>query len=79
MSMHAIAHAGCTDTVRESALKGDTGRIENPLLHRALEPASVLRLAFQSDALYQLSYHRHGFVVVVSFLMPAGFLQRNFV
>ena len=36
------------DTVGESALK-------NPLPHRGLEPASVLRLAFQSD---QLSYPR---------------------
>ena len=26
MSMHAIAHGGCTDTVRESALKVDFGR-----------------------------------------------------
>ena len=34
MLMHVIAHGVCTDTVRESALKADTGRIENPLLHR---------------------------------------------
>ena len=26
MSMHAIAHGGCTDTVRESALEVDSGR-----------------------------------------------------
>ena len=26
MLMHAIAHGGCTDTVRESALKVDSGR-----------------------------------------------------
>ena len=26
MVMHAIAHGGCTDTVRESALKADSGR-----------------------------------------------------
>ena len=40
---------GCTDTVRESALEVDWER--NPLPHWGLEPASVLRLAFQSDAL----------------------------
>ena len=47
MLMHAIAHGGCTDTVRESALKVDTGK--KSLAARGLEPASVLRLAFQSD------------------------------
>ena len=31
---------GCTDTVRESALKVDSGR-NNPLLQRGIEPASV--------------------------------------
>ena len=49
--MHAIAHGVCADTVRESALKVESGRKKNPLLHRGLEPASVLRLAFQPDAL----------------------------
>ena len=48
MVMHATAHGGCTDTVRESALEVDWEK--NPLPHRGLEPASVLRLAFQSDA-----------------------------
>ena len=53
MSMHAIALGDCTDTVRESALKTASGkkkRKNNPLQHLGLEPASVLRLAFQSDA-----------------------------
>ena len=34
------------DTVRESALEVDSGE-KNPLLHRRVEPASVLCLAFQ--------------------------------
>ena len=50
MLMHAIAYGGCTDTVRESALKADSGE-ENALPHMGLKPASVLRLSFQSDAL----------------------------
>ena len=38
------------DTVRASAQEADSvGKI--PLPHLGLEPASVLRLAFQSDAL----------------------------
>ena len=41
---------GCTDTVQESALEVDSGRKENPMPHRGLEPVSVLRLAFHSDA-----------------------------
>ena len=43
--MHAIAHRGCTDTERESALKVDWE--ENPLPHRGIKPASV---AWWSDA-----------------------------
>ena len=65
--MHAIAHGGITDTVREFALKVVSGiqiqhfrtvatilsdfccfREKKPLPHLGLEPASVLRLAFQS-------------------------------
>ena len=43
------AHGGRTNTVlRETALEVDSGK-KNPLPHRGLEPASVLRLAFQSD------------------------------
>ena len=34
------------DTVRKSALEVDSGE-KNSLLHRRVEPASVLRLAFQ--------------------------------
>ena len=37
--MDAIAHEGSTDTVRESALKVDSGK-KNPLPHRGIEPAS---------------------------------------
>ena len=40
---------GCTDTVRESALEADWEK--NPLPHRGLESVSIMRLAFQSDAL----------------------------
>ena len=41
--MHAIAHGGCTDTVRESALWE-----KNPLPHLGIEPASA---ACRSDVL----------------------------
>ena len=51
MLMHAVAHGGCTDTVRESALKADSGRKSLVVSYRGIEPASVLRLAFWSDAL----------------------------
>ena len=49
MLMQAIAHKGCTDTVRESALNLDSGR-KIPR-RTGTQPASVLRLASQSDAL----------------------------
>ena len=48
-SKHAIAHGGCTGTVRESALEADWEK--NPLLHLGLKPASVSHLAFQLDTL----------------------------
>ena len=53
--MPAIAHEGCTDTVRESALKVCRKKsaiqgVSNPT-YRGLEPASALPLAFRSDAL----------------------------
>ena len=47
--MHAIAHGVCTDTVRESAPKVDSGR-KIPCRTWGFEPSSVLRLDFQSDA-----------------------------
>ena len=50
MLVHAIAHGGCADTVRESALKA-VCESENPLMHRGLEPASVLLLAFLADVI----------------------------
>ena len=61
--MHAIAHGGCTGTIRESALEVVSGtkktNKKKKKTHRGLEPVSVLRLAFQSDALlYQLNYAR---------------------
>ena len=40
MLMHAIAHEGCADTVRESALKVDSGR-KIPLPRLGIEPASA--------------------------------------
>ena len=50
------SHGGCTNTARESELNWLWEK--NPLPHWGLEPASVLRLAFQSDALpTELSPH----------------------
>ena len=37
--MHTIAHGGCANTIRESALKVDWEK--NPLAHRGVEPTSV--------------------------------------
>ena len=49
MSLHAIAHGGCKDTVRESALKVDSGEEKkNPSPHRGIEPTSA---ACRPDAL----------------------------
>ena len=39
--MSAILHEGCTITVRESALKVDSGEKKIPSLLRGLEPASA--------------------------------------
>ena len=50
MLMHAIEHGGCADTERQSALEVDSGR-KLPGLTGGIEPASVLRLAFWTDAL----------------------------
>ena len=49
--MHAIAHRGCTDTVRESALKVDSGR-KIPCRTRE----SNLRRQRAGLMLYHLSY-----------------------
>ena len=51
MLMHAIAHEGCTDTVRESALKADSGK---KILCRAGESNQLQRRVIRT--LYQLSY-----------------------
>ena len=64
--MHVITQGNCTDTIRESVLKADTGREKKKkkkkkLPHRGFEPATVLRLAFQPDALpSELSPSLHG-------------------
>ena len=47
MLMHAIAYGSCTDTVRESALKVDSGR-KIPFRTEEIEPASA---ACRSDVL----------------------------
>ena len=58
VAMLAFAHGGCTITVKltEPALEVDSGREKKrkkkkSLPYLGLEPTSVLRLAFQSDAL----------------------------
>ena len=51
MQMLAIVHGGCTDTVRESALKVDCGR--KILCHTG---ESNLRQRRDGPMLYQLSY-----------------------
>ena len=51
MLMCATAHVECTDTIRERVCTESFLREKNPVPHRGLEPASVLRLAFQLDAL----------------------------
>ena len=56
MLVHAISHGGCTDTVRESALKVDSRR-KNPLPQWKIEPASA---ACRSDAL-PTELHPHPF------------------
>ena len=47
---HAIAHTeGCTNTTTESVVKIASGR-KIPFRHRRMELASVMRVAFRSDA-----------------------------
>ena len=52
--MHAIAHRGCMDTVRESALKIDSGR-KIPYCSWDLNPSQYCAWLF-SWTFYQLSY-----------------------
>ena len=54
MLMHAIAHGGCTDTVRQSALEVDSGRTI-PCLTGDSNPHQYCVWLF-SRTLYQLSY-----------------------
>ena len=55
------------DTVREFALKVDSGRqIPLKLKHRGLKPESALRLAFQSERLYKLSYSAYLLMIVAA-------------
>ena len=49
--MHAIAHRGCTDTVREFALEVDCGT-EKSLASPGFEPTSVLPLGALPTELY---------------------------
>ena len=49
MLMHATSHGGYTDTVRQYALEVDWEK--SPLPHLGHERETVLRLAFQWDAL----------------------------
>ena len=58
MLMRAIAHEGCTDTVRESVLKVDSGR---KILCRTGE--SNLRQRRAGPTFYQLSYIPTGVVM----------------
>ena len=51
MLMHAITHRGCTHTVRLVCIGSWLWEKKNPLPHWGLEPMSVLRLTFQSNAL----------------------------
>ena len=53
MLMHTIAHAGCTDTIRESALEVDSGR-KIPCHTRDLNSHQYCAWLF-SRTLYQLS------------------------
>ena len=46
MLMHAIAHGGCTDTVRESALETDSRRKVPCRTEDSNRAISVLRLGF---------------------------------
>ena len=56
MLVHVIAHGGCENTARESALKVDSRR-KIPCFCWGIEPASVLYLALRSDALPAGLYH----------------------
>ena len=55
-SMHAIAHGGCMDTVRESALKADSGR-KIPCRNLDSNPHQYCACLF-NWTLYQLIYFR---------------------
>ena len=57
MLMHAIAHRGCTDTVRQSALKADTDR-KIPCRTGDSNPRQYCTWLF-NRTLYQLSYPRY--------------------
>ena len=74
MLMHAITLGGCTNAMRESALKVDW--YKKPLLHhQGIEPVSVLHPAFWSDtvpALYQLRPAQSFSLFFLLFLIPGG-------
>ena len=54
--MHAIAHGGCTDTVRKSALEADSGK-KIPCCTRDSNPRQYCAWLL-SRTFYQLSYSR---------------------
>ena len=51
MLMHVTVRGGCTNTVRESALKVDSVRKISLTAYRGMEPTSGLRLNFGPNAL----------------------------
>ena len=80
MLMHANAHRGCTDTVRESALEqNDSGR-KIPCPVRELNPRQYCAWLF-SWTLSQLSYpaRLHCVCVCVCVCVPHVFLAVRFV
>ena len=60
---HVTADRGCTNTVRESALKGDSGG-EHPLQHGGIKPVSVLHMGKSCSLALELlsSCQGYGFV-----------------
>ena len=64
-----VAHGGCTDTVKESALTDDWEK--NPLPHRGIEPVSA---ACRSDAI-PAELHPNPFNVAEVLELPSSLLR----